>query len=71
MNKSYQCGHSHGDKSKIPKNTVSINSHYTNKFVDKEIPTSYNKFNCLNIDKDIDIIDDTNNNDVSNNNKSD
>ena len=35
---------------KIPKNTATIDSHYINKFGEKEIPTSNNKFDCLNID---------------------
>ena len=55
----------------ISKNTVSIGSHYINKFVEKEIPTSFNKFNCLNIDKDVVISNDVNDNDLSNNKKSD
>ena len=53
IDKSYECGHSRGDEFKIPKNTLTIGSHYRNKFVEKEIPTSYNKFDCLNIDKDV------------------
>ena len=39
------------DEIKIPKNTVTIDSHYRNRFVQKEIPTSYNKFDYLNVDK--------------------
>ena len=36
---------------KIPMNAVTIGSHYRRKFIEKEIPTSYNKFDCLDIDK--------------------
>ena len=39
IDKSYECGHSRGSKFKMPKNTVTIDSHYRNKFVKKEIPT--------------------------------
>ena len=39
IDKIYKCGHSCGDEFKIPKNTVTIGSHYINKFVGKEIPT--------------------------------
>ena len=35
----YKCGQSCGDEFKILKNTVTIGSHYINKFVGKEIPT--------------------------------
>ena len=42
-------------------NTVAIESHYRNRFAEKEIQTSHNKFDCLNIDKDF------NGNDLSNN----
>ena len=71
IDKSYECGHSHGEKFKIPKNTVTIDSHYRNKFVEKGIPTSYNKFDCLNIDKDVVITNDVNDNGLVNNKKSD
>ena len=70
IDKSYECGHSRGYEFKIPKNTVTIGSHYINEFVEKEIPASYNKFDCLNIDKDVVITNDLNNN-VLGNNKSD
>ena len=46
-------------------------SHYRNKFVEKEIPTLYNKFHCLNIDKDATKTTDVNDNGLSNNIKSD
>ena len=39
IDKSYECGHSRGNKFKMPKNTVTIDSHYRSKFVKKEIPT--------------------------------
>ena len=39
--------------------------------MEQEISTSYNKFDCLNIDKDVVIIDDVNDNYPSNNKKSD
>ena len=58
----------------MPKNTVTIDSHYRNKFVEfveKEIPMSYNKFDCLNIDKDVVIINGVNDNGLSKNKKSD
>ena len=32
-------------------NIVTIGSHYRRKFIEKEIPTSQNKFDCLDIDK--------------------
>ena len=51
---------------KIPKNTATIDSHYINKFGEKEIPTSNNKFDCLSIDKDIVKRDDVNDNGLSN-----
>ena len=70
IDKSYECGHPRRDELKIPKNTVTIDSHYRNKFVEKEIPTSYNKFDCLNIDKDVVVIDCVNDNVLSNNKKS-
>ena len=70
IDKSYECGHSRGDEFKIPKNTVTIGSYYINEFVEKEIPASYNKFDCLNIDKDV-ITNDLNNNFLGNNKKSD
>ena len=70
IDKSYECGHSRGDEFKIPKNTVTIGSHYINEFVEKEIPASYNKFDCLNIDKDVVITNDLNNNVLGNNKKS-
>ena len=70
IDKCYGCGHSHGDKSKIPKNTVTIDSHYRNKFVEKEIPTSYNKFDGLNIDQDVVITIGVNENGSRNNKKS-
>ena len=34
IDESYECGHSLGDKFKIPKNTVTTDSHCRNKFVD-------------------------------------
>ena len=71
IDKSYECGHSRGDNFKIPKNTVTIGSHYINEFVEKEIPASYNKFDCLNNDKDVVITNDLNNNALGNNKKSD
>ena len=55
IDKSHECEHSHGDEFKIPKNTVTIDSHYRNKFVEKEIPTP-KIYDCLNIDKDVDLI---------------
>ena len=58
-----------GDEFK--KNTVTIGSHYINEFVEKEIPASYNKFDCLNIDKDVVITNDLNNNVLGNDKKSD
>ena len=51
---------------KIPKNTATIDSHYRNKFGEKEIPTSNNKFDCLSIDKDIVKRNDVNDNGLSN-----
>ena len=51
---------------KIPKNTATIDSHYINKFGEKEIPTSNNKFDCLSIDKDIVKRNDVNDNGLSN-----
>ena len=71
IDKSYECGHSRWDEFKIPTNTVTIDSHYTNKFEEKEIPTSYNKFDCLNIDKDAVLTNDVNDNGLSNNKKLD
>ena len=71
IDESYECGHSGWDKFKIPTNTVTIDSHYWNKFVEKEILTSYNKFDCLNIDKDVVITNDVNDNGLSNNTNSD
>ena len=68
IDKSHECEHSHGDEFKIPKNTVTIDSHYRNKFVEKEIPTP-KIYDCLNIDKDIVIINDAIDNDLSNNKK--
>ena len=62
IDKSYECGHYRRDEFKIPKNTVTVGSYYINQFVEKEIPTSYNKFDCLNIDKDVVITSDLNNN---------
>ena len=61
IDKSYECGHSRGEEFKIPKNTVTIGSHYRNKLVEKEIPMSCNKFDCLNIDNDVVITNDVNN----------
>ena len=61
IDKSYECGHFRGDEFKIPKSTLTIGSHYRNKFVEKEIPASSNKFDCLNIDKDVVITNDVNN----------
>ena len=40
IDKSNACGHSRGDKFKLLKHTVTIDSHYRNKFVEKEIPMS-------------------------------
>ena len=71
IDKSYECGHSRRDEFKIPKNTVTIGSHYINEFVEKEIPASYNKFDCFNIDKDVVVTNDLNNNVLGNNKKSD
>ena len=71
IDKSYECGHSRGDEFKIPKDTVTIGSQYINEIVEKEIPASYNKFDCLNIDKDVVITNDLNNNVLGNNKKSD
>ena len=71
IDESYECGHSGGDKFKTATNIVTIDSHYRNKFVEKEIPTSYNKFDCLNIDKDVVITSDANDNGLSNKTKSD
>ena len=51
---------------KMPKNTATIDSHYRNKFGEKEIPTSNNKFDCLSIDKDIVKRNDVNDNGLSN-----
>ena len=70
IDKIYKCELSRGDEFKILKNTVTNNSHYRNKFVEKEIPMSSNKFECLNIDKDVSIINYVNDNDLSNNKKS-
>ena len=67
FDKSYECEHSRAGEFKIPKNTVTIGSHYINEFVEKEIPKSYNKFDCLNIDKDVVRTNDVNNNDFGNN----
>ena len=58
IDKSYECG---------PKNTVTIESRYTNKFIEEEIPSSYSKFDYLNIDKDVVITHYVNNNGLSNN----
>ena len=52
------------DEFKIAKNAVKIGSHYINEFVEKEIPKSYNKFDCLNINKDVVITNDVNNNNL-------
>ena len=71
IDKSYECGHSRGDKFKIPKNTVTTDSYYRNKFVEKEIPTSYIKFDCLNIDQDVVITNEVKDNGLSYNKKSD
>ena len=71
IDKSYECGHSPGDEFKVPKNTVTIGSHYIKEFVEKEIPASYNKFDCLNIDKNVVIRNDLNNNVLGNNKKLD
>ena len=68
IDKSHECEHSHGDEFKIPKNTVTIDSQYRNKFVEKEIPTP-KIYDCLNIDKDVVIINDAIDNDLSNNKK--
>ena len=35
IDKSYEYGHCRGDKFKMPKNTVTIDSHYSKKFVEK------------------------------------
>ena len=56
---------------KIPKITVTIDSNYRNKCVEKEIPASYDKFYCLNIDKDVVITNYVNGNGLSNNKKLD
>ena len=71
IDQSYECGHSRGDEFKIPKDTVTIGSQYINEIVEKEIPASYNKFDSLNIDKDVVITNDLNNNVLGNNKKSD
>ena len=71
VDESYECGHSGGDKFKIATDTVTIDSHYRNKFVEKEIPTSYNKFDSLNIDQNVVITNDVNDHGFSNNKKSD
>ena len=71
IDKSDSCGHSRRDEFKIPKHTVTIDSHYRNKFVEKETPMLYNKFNCFNIDKYVVIANDVNDNGLSNNKKSD
>ena len=71
IDKSYERGHSRGDEFKIPKITVTIGSHYRKTFSEKEIPTSYNKFDCLNINKDVVITNVVNDNGLSNNKKSD
>ena len=71
IDKSYECGHSRGDEFKMPKNTVTIDCHYRNKFAEKEIPTSYNKFDCLNIGKDVVITNDVKDNGLINNKKLD
>ena len=71
IDKSYECRHSRGDEFKITKNTVTIGSHYINEFVEKEIPASYNKFDCLNIETDVVITNDLNKNVLDNNKKSD
>ena len=70
IDKSYERGHSLGDEFKTPKNAVTIGSHCRCKFVEKEIPTSYNKFDCLNIDKDVAITNDVNDNGLIDNKKS-
>ena len=71
IDKSYECGHSCWDKFKIQKNTVTTDSHYRNKFAEKGISTSYNQFDCLNIDKDVVITNDVNDNGLGNTKKSD
>ena len=38
IDKIYACGHSRRDEFKIPKHTATIDSHYRNKSVEKEIP---------------------------------
>ena len=62
IDNNYKCRRSHGDEFKIPKNTVTTDSHYRNKFVEKEILMSYNKCDCLNTDRDVVIIDDVHDN---------
>ena len=71
IDESYECRHSCRHKIKIPKNTVTIDSHYRDKFVEKEIPASYNKFDCLNVDQDVVITNEVNNNGLSSNKKPD
>ena len=71
IDKSYEFGHPREDEFKLEKNAVKTGSHYINEFVEKEIPRSYNEFDCLNIDKDVVITNDVNNNNLSNNKKSD
>ena len=45
-------------------NIVTIGSHYRRKFIEKEIPTSYNKFDHLDIDKVVVITNDINDNGI-------
>ena len=71
IDKSYECGHSRRDEFKMPKSTVTIDCHYRNKFAEKEIPTSYNKFDYLNIGKDVVITNDVKDNGLINNKKLD
>ena len=71
IDKSYECGHSRRDEFKMPKSTVTIDCHYRNKFAEKEIPTSYNKFDCLNIGKDVVITNGVKDNGLINNKKLD
>ena len=52
-------------------NTVTTDRYYRNKFVEKEIPTSYIKFDCLNIDQDVVITNEVKDNGLSYNKKSD
>ena len=67
IDESYECRHSCRHKIKIPKNTVTIDSHYRDKFVEKEIPAIW----LLNVDQDVVITNEVNNNGLSSNKKPD